>query len=66
MIFLPPKLNLVTLSSCRYIWNKLKYTRLKHSGNEFLYPRIPLKKESAYQIDLKLFYFTELYIEVEV
>src|SRR3989338_2171042 len=44
MFFLPPKFNLVTLTSCRYIWDKLKHTRLKHNGNEFLYPRIALKK----------------------
>lgn len=45
--FLPPKLNLVTLFSCRYIWEKLKDTRLGNDGNRFLYPKIHFKKRNA-------------------
>ncbi len=44
MFFLPPKLNLVTLSSCHYIFDKLKYTRLGCDGDRFLYPKITYKK----------------------
>lgn len=44
MVFLPPKLNLVTLSSCRYILDKLKHTRLGNDENRFLYPKITFKK----------------------
>ncbi|MBI3955440.1 hypothetical protein HY338_03275, partial [Candidatus Gottesmanbacteria bacterium] len=44
MFFLPPKLNLVTLFSCLYILDKLKYTRLGNDRNGFLYPKISFKK----------------------
>lgn len=44
LLLLPPKLNLVTLFSCRYIRSKLKHTRLASETNRFLYPKINFKK----------------------
>lgn len=60
MLFLPPKLNLVTLFSCQYILDKVKYSRLPDNVDSFLYPRIIFKKriEAPHKPKTVLFYGT--------
>lgn len=48
-IVVPPKLNLVNLASCEYVKEKLIYSPFKPLDNQYVYPRVYLKRNITKQ-----------------
>lgn len=44
---LPPRLNLINLSSCRFISNQLENTKMKPVKGKFIYPRIEINNSKS-------------------